>query len=357
MKQKSLNTVRIAVFLIFSVSIIILILQPVSAYWAWTEPTRLANPLNSMSNEAYPSLTSSGDYLFFSSDRPHDVETKKATKTVTDWDIYYSQKSGNTWLEPVNLEAVNSRYSESSPFISPNGNELFFASYRLNEGSGKWDLYYAVKSGQTWNSPINLGVTVNSSANDISPALSSDQLSLYFASDRSGGKGKFDIWVSRRDSLGSAWKTPEPMENFNSSSNEFCPRCITSGQTQYLYSTSDCSKGAWDVFYATRTAGSTWTSLSQILFPISTTEADGYAFVTSDHNRMFFVSSRRPFLSPLDYTKQGNLDIFTASRGEELPEFNTFGLVLMIILFSLSMLMTTGPFRGKLFHLLRRPNQ
>src|SRR5207245_5255159 len=59
-----------------------------------------------------------------------------------------------------------------------------------------------------WSEPVNLGPVVNSSAGDNNPTLSSDGLSLYFASDRPGGLGNTDIWVARRASIDGPWETP-----------------------------------------------------------------------------------------------------------------------------------------------------
>src|SRR5437899_11271260 len=59
-----------------------------------------------------------------------------------------------------------------------------------------------------WSAPVNLGATINTTFNEQGPSLSNDELSLYFGSDRPGGFGGFDIWVSRRGCSDCPWEAP-----------------------------------------------------------------------------------------------------------------------------------------------------
>src|SRR6266550_3786130 len=63
-------------------------------------------------------------------------------------------------------------------------------------------------SSAGWSAPVNLGATVNSASGDMNAAFSPDELSLYFTSDRPGGLGSTDIWISRRECVGCPWQTP-----------------------------------------------------------------------------------------------------------------------------------------------------
>src|SRR2546426_12836260 len=69
----------------------------------------------------------------------------------------------------------------------------------------------------SWSAPVNLGPVINTAANEQHPAISKDGLSLYISSDRPGGFGGTDIWVSHRDSIGAPWGTPQHLgRNINS---------------------------------------------------------------------------------------------------------------------------------------------
>jgi len=94
-----------------------------------------------------------------------------------------------------------------------------------------------------WSAPVNLGPIVNSTSYDACPTISKDALSLYFRSDRPGGSGGFDIWVSQRDSVEDLWETPVNLgPTINSASNEFC--------------TTFSPDGHWMVFVSNRLGGS-----------------------------------------------------------------------------------------------------
>lgn len=109
-------------------------------------------------------------------------------------------KPFEAWTAPVNLgEDVNSAFNEFLPELSSNGLSLFFASNRPGPFGGE-DLWVSRRASRDarWGTPVNLGTLVNTSFNERSPALSRDGHLLFFASDRPGGAGSLDIWVSWR---------------------------------------------------------------------------------------------------------------------------------------------------------------
>jgi Tol biopolymer transport system component len=104
------------------------------------------------------------------------------------------------WSEPVNLgPPIDTPAIEQNPSLSRDGLTLYFASDRPGS-MGLRDLYVAHRATRrsAWQTPVNLGPTVNSAADDIGPHLSPDGRTLFFASTRPGGFGRFDIYVSRR---------------------------------------------------------------------------------------------------------------------------------------------------------------
>ncbi len=129
------------------------------------------------------------------------------------WSIWVSMREtvNDDWGAPVNLGSpVNLGQSNQAPYISADGLELYFNSYNRSGGYGLWDLWLTTRATKDdpWGIPENLGPTVNSSAWDIAPSISSDGLELYFSSNRSGGYGSDDIWVSRRATKNDPWEQP-----------------------------------------------------------------------------------------------------------------------------------------------------
>jgi hypothetical protein len=112
--------------------------------------------------------------------------------------------------EPVNLgPTVNSSASDLCPWVSSDGLELYLVSNR--PGSlGAEDLWVATRpsTSEPWGEPVNLGPVVNTESKDSGPCLSGDGLELYFCSNRPGGYGGFDIWATTRATKDDPWGEP-----------------------------------------------------------------------------------------------------------------------------------------------------
>ena len=104
-----------------------------------------------------------------------------------------------------------------------------------------------------WSDPVNLGAPVNSSANDMNATLSPDELSLYFVSTRAGGLGGADIWVSRRASLDSPWEEPVNLgPNVNASGVDAAPALSVDGHLLFFSSDRPGGYGSNDIYVSRR---------------------------------------------------------------------------------------------------------
>ncbi|MCB0587389.1 MAG: OmpA family protein [Phaeodactylibacter sp.] len=154
------------------------------------------NPLSFSSDDysiVHPSLSSDGKRLYFSSDMPGGHGGK---------DLYLSFQENGRWGPPINLgPAVNTPDDEVFPFISPSG-KLFFSSDG-HLGLGGQDIFWTEEGYDgLWVLPHNLGAPFNSEADDFGIIFNSDEMEGYFTSNRSGGKGKDDIYYFRMMPLG-----------------------------------------------------------------------------------------------------------------------------------------------------------
>jgi len=105
-----------------------------------------------------------------------------------------------------------------------------------------------------WSEPVNLGAPINSAANEMNSALSADELSLYFVSNRAGGLGAADIWVSRRASLDGPWGDPVNLgPNVNGSGIEGSPVVSIDGHLLFFSSDRAGGFGLNDIYVARRT--------------------------------------------------------------------------------------------------------
>jgi hypothetical protein len=113
---------------------------------------------------------------------------------VRDGDLFLSNWDGRIWSKLEPIKSVNTESGERSPALSRDGQYLYFASDRKG-GSGGFDIYVARRNGSEWGNVEVLPKSVNSSSNELGPALSADDSQLYFSSDRDG-EGSEDIYVS-----------------------------------------------------------------------------------------------------------------------------------------------------------------
>jgi len=105
----------------------------------------------------------------------------------------------------------------------------------------------------TWSEPVNLGSTINTTFNEQGPTLSNDELSLYFGSDRPGGIGGFDVWVSQRACKDCAWEAPLDLgPAVNTASDETGPGLSVDGHLLFFRSTRPGGAGLGDVFLSKR---------------------------------------------------------------------------------------------------------
>lgn len=132
---------------------------------------------------AFPTLSDDGQTIYFASDRPDGFGG---------FDIYMSTKQGQSWSSPVNLGAtVNTPGDEITPFID--GNILYFSS-NWHTGIGGYDIFKVAKSGNNWQNVTNLGKDINSTRDDICFVYSRTKKYGYITSNRLGGKGDLDLY-------------------------------------------------------------------------------------------------------------------------------------------------------------------
>jgi WD40 repeat protein len=104
-----------------------------------------------------------------------------------------------------------------------------------------------------WSTPVNLGATVNSASNEQNAQLSKDGLAIYFTSDRPGGLGGLDIWVTRRDSRDSPWQPPVNLgAPINTPSADFAPNLSIDGHLLFFASNRFGGLGAIDLYMSRR---------------------------------------------------------------------------------------------------------
>lgn len=162
------------------------------------ELVNLGDSINSKSLEYYPSITIDGKELIF---------TRRINSQE---DFYQSNLIDGKWSKAKPIEGdINTEFNEGAQSISQDGEWLIYTGCNYPEGMGSCDLFmsHKMKNG-SWSIPENLGSLINSDQWDSGPSLSPDKKDLYFSSNRFGGYGGKDIWVTHRAAAG-YWTKPE----------------------------------------------------------------------------------------------------------------------------------------------------
>ena len=164
---------------------------------SWAEPKMISDKLNSGLNEGTASISADGKTLVFTGcNRPNGAGS---------CDLYVSYKEQGEWLEPEILpNEVNSRFWESQPSLSSNGQSLYFVSTR--PGKGGQDLWVTNKVDGQWTNAIALDA-INTAKDDASPFIYPDDITLFFASNGRPGLGRFDLFRTQKDE--NSWTSPE----------------------------------------------------------------------------------------------------------------------------------------------------
>ena len=160
----------------------------------WSPWVNLGPAVNSWADEQVPALSPDGLELYFSGWR--DDYARPGTYGYSDLWVTKRATRNDPWGEPVNLgPAVNTAYQDKCVTLSVDGLSLFFDSQRPG-GYGQGDLYMTRRAtlSSPWGKPVNLGPIANSPAFEEMPCISADSSTLYYDSDRPGGYGSNDIW-------------------------------------------------------------------------------------------------------------------------------------------------------------------
>ena len=202
----------------------------------------LTYPFNLESNEGGASITIDNKILYY-------TKCIRDNKGYNNCDIYYVNRQNGAWSNvqefPKSISKIDSW--ESQPTVSSDGKTIIFSSDRSG-GYGKMDLYEISKVNDTWTSPKNLGSTINSNENEKSPYLHTDGKTLFFASTNFPSLGGFDIFYSRKDSLGN-WQKPINIGYpINTVADEISLFVSTDGNQAYFASNNLNGIGGWDIY-------------------------------------------------------------------------------------------------------------
>lgn len=280
------------------------------AAFAFSQKVEIENlDINSSGDDFAPYLSRNKQELYFTTEKGDQGQLNFISKSD---DMNFDSRS----RIPGD---INSGTENGSIAITPDGQYMIFSSYENDVlGKGRTDLYSAKKVNGKWVDIQNLGVAINSDAWDSNPTLSSDGMTLYFASDRSGGKGGADIYMSKRTREG--WTEAKNVSELNSSADDLTPNLAWDDKTLSISSNRSGGNGGFDIYFSTLN-GNSFSAPKNADSPINSA-ADEYSYyVIAGTENAYFASSR-------DGGK-GMLDIYSANPNPHKADdiVNVYGTV------------------------------
>jgi hypothetical protein len=284
----------------------ILVPSPVKA-----EIQNLGGVVNTSASEFAPVISSDESILIYTYRGERSTGGLMNTKFKPDpvdgeyyEDIFITQRVGNEWLSPEPIGTnINTLGHDASIALSPDGQVLFLYKSTPKD---KGDIYMSKLEGETWMPPVKLGPTINTNSWEGSCSISSDGKTLYFASERPGGSGGRDIYVSQRAKDGSWGKAVNLGPVINTKLNEDAPFIHPDGITLFFSSEGHNSIGGSDIMYSVRKDGK-WSEPVNLGYPINSTEDDRYYVLSADGETGYYSSSTKG--------SYGQQDIYTVTPG------------------------------------------
>ena len=199
---------------------------------AWSPPAIAA--FSGQYGDDDPFVTPDGQYLYFASNRPKTPNAEKA-----DYDIWRVERLGDGWSLPERLpEPVNSNETEYSPVLGLSG-AIYFASDRTG-GLGQGDIYVAHREDAFSYALDSLSASINSPLGEWNVGVNAEETTLIFeASQRTTNLSSYgDLYVSRRDSVNHQWSKGVPLSKVNTAGSNLMPR-FTPDETHLFYGNTD----------------------------------------------------------------------------------------------------------------------
>ena len=243
--------------------------------------------------ETHPAFSPTGDTLYF----------LKCLSDAQFCSIAVSYKRNNNWSAPE-IVPFSGKYIDADPFVTKDGNAIYFVSNRpLHEGEQTkqdWDIWKVQRTTSGWSETVCLDSPLNSAGNEFFPTMA-DNGDLYFGSDRTGGKGRADIYVSKF--INNQYVQPVNLgDSINTPDNEYEP-FIAPDESYLIFMATYPNGIAHADFYISYNKNGVWSKAEKLPEPINSYATEWGGKVTRDGKYFFFGSSRNKITDNLPQTE------------------------------------------------------
>ncbi|MBU0580264.1 MAG: hypothetical protein KKA19_03715 [Candidatus Margulisbacteria bacterium] len=231
-------------------------------------------------------FTADGNTLYFSSsNRPGGAGS---------YDIWKATYSGGIWSEPTTntLGNVNNASAQFLTYLAPDGNTMYFMSdFDYGGRIGGLDLWISTINAGVWQTPVNLGPTLNSTADEERCYIFDDEQTIYISTRKAPSVGLSDFWYSRK--VNGVWQTPtkDIFVNLNTTGRE--DNMFYLATTGELYFTSDRNGAAgFRDIYKSVSQNGVWQSPVLVGGDINSSYDDDLSYISQD-GHTFYISTPR----------------------------------------------------------------
>lgn len=268
-------------------------------------PVNLGDSINTPYAEYYPSVTVSDNVLVFTRAGEHSRE---------DFMESTMSKKGFSLAKPIQGD-INIEPKKGAITASQDGEWILFAGQFSGQGYGNYDIYKSVYTPQGWSEPENLGANINTDYWESSPSLSPDNRVLYFSSNRPGGYGGKDLYVSYRTPEGKWGPAKNMGPAINSAGDELAPFIHPDNQTLYYTSDGLPGYGGSDIYVLRKNSNGEWGAPENLGYPINTIENEGSLAVSADGLTAYYASDKSD--------SRGSLDLYKFEMRPDIRPYKT----------------------------------
>jgi outer membrane protein OmpA-like peptidoglycan-associated protein/Tol biopolymer transport system component len=271
-------------------------------------PVNIGPAINTPESEYLPTLSADGNTLIYTAVRGGQE------------DFYRSKKVNGQWQTGEPVVALNTTSNEGAHSISADGKLLVFTACHRKDGLGSCDIFFSEFLNNNWTRVKNIGPSINTAGWESQPSLSADGKTLFFVSEKAGGIGGKDIWVSNRQPNG-IWSNPINLSKpVNSNLDEQSPFFHADGKTLYFMSNGHPGLGGFDLYFSRLQDDETWIEPVNLGFPINTMANEGALSVSLDGSTAYFAT---------DLLKvQSGISSFENPQGKATTDIYSFQLPL-----------------------------